>query len=102
MAKSHFNASPLSLAGFVWKNLWRRRLRTLLTLGGIGMAIGAFVGLVGFSSAFEDEWLRIYSSSGTDIAVIQRTFLNTSMDEAAGTTIRGLPMVAQVTPVIYN
>src|ERR1035441_10326907 len=95
-------AASLSFSGFAFKNLWRRRLRTLLTLGGIGMAIGAFVGLVGFSSAFEDEWLRIYSSSGTDIAVIQRTFLNTSMDEAAGTTIRGLPMVAQVTPVIYN
>ncbi len=75
MANSHFKASPLSLTGFVWKNLWRRRLRTLLTLCGIGMAIGAFVGLVGFSSAFENEWLRIYSSSGTDIAVIQQTFL---------------------------
>ena len=76
MTSSDFKASPLSLTRFVFKNLWRRRLRTLLTLGGIGMAIGAFVGLVGFSSAFEDEWLRIYSSSGTDIAVIQRTFLN--------------------------
>ena len=63
-------ASQLSLTGFAWKNLWRRRFRTLLTLCGIGIAIGAFVGLVGFSRAFEHEWLRIYSSSGTDIAVL--------------------------------
>jgi len=42
------------------------------------MAIGAFVGLVGFSRAFEREWMRIYSSSGIDIAVIQQTFLNTT------------------------
>jgi putative ABC transport system permease protein len=102
MANSHFNASPLSLTGFVWKNLWRRRLRTLLTLCGIGMAIGAFVGLVGFSSAFENEWLRIYSSSGTDIAVIQQTFLNTSLDESAGATLKSLPLVARATPVIFN
>jgi putative ABC transport system permease protein len=102
MPNSRFNAPPLSLAGFVWKNLWRRRLRTLLTLCGIGMAIGAFVGLVGFSSAFEDEWLRIYSSSGTDISVIQQTFLNTSLDESAGVTLKSLPLVAQATPVIYN
>jgi len=102
MAKSLFHAPPLSLAGFVWKNLWRRRLRTLLTLCGIGMAIGAFVGLVGFSSAFENEWLRIYSSSGTDIAVIQQTFLNTSMNESAGATLKALPVVAQETPVIFN
>jgi putative ABC transport system permease protein len=102
MAKSHFKVSPLSLTGFVQKNLWRRRLRTLLTLCGIGMAIGAFVGLVGFSSAFENAWLRIYSSSGTDIAVIQKTFLNTSMDETAGATLQSLSLVAQATPVIFN
>lgn len=48
-------AAQLTFAGFAWKNLWRRRLRTLLTLGGIGMGIGAFVGLVGFMamSVFE-------------------------------------------------
>lgn len=102
MAQSHFGAPPLSLTGFVWKNLWRRRLRTLLTLCGIGMAVGAFVGLVGFSSAFENGWLRIYSSSGTDITVIQQTFLNTSLDEAAGATLNSLQFVAQATPVIFN
>jgi putative ABC transport system permease protein len=94
--------AQLSFTGFVWKNLWRRRLRTLLTLCGIGMAIGAFVCLVGLSSAFEQEWMRIYSSSGTDIAVIQQTFLNTSMDESAVTKLRALPVVAQATPMIYN
>ncbi len=65
-------ASQLSFTGFALKNLWRRRLRTLLTLGGIGMAIGAFVALVGFSRSFEHEWLRMYASSGTDIAVVQQ------------------------------
>src|SRR5208283_3390151 len=94
MSKSRPNPSPLSLPGFVWKNLWRRKLRTILTLCGIGMAIGAFVGLVGFSSAFESEWLRIYSSSGTDISVIQQTFLNTSVDESVGATLNSLPLVA--------
>src|ERR1039458_4783990 len=94
--------SQLSFTGFVWKNLWRRRLRTLLTLCGIGMAIGAFVGLVGFSRAFEHEWLRIYTSSGTDIAVIQQTFLNTSVDESAAEKVKALPIEAQATPMIYN
>jgi putative ABC transport system permease protein len=74
--------SQLSFAGFAWKNLWRRRLRTLLTLCGIGMAIGAFVALVGFSRSFESEWLRLYSSSGTDIAVVDKNFMNSSVDQA--------------------
>lgn len=66
------------------------------------MAVGAFVGLVGFSSAFQQQWMRIYSSSGTDLSVIQGTFLNTTLNESAAATIRGLPFVEQVSPTIYN
>jgi putative ABC transport system permease protein len=95
-------AAQLSFAGFAWKNLWRRRLRTLLTLGGIAMAIGAFVALVGFSRSFEHEWSRLYSSSGTDIAVVEKTFLNASVDESLVLKLRALPMVAQATPMIFN
>jgi len=92
----------LSFLGFVLKNLRRRRLRTLLTLCGIGVAVGAFVGLVGFSSGFEQQWMRIYSSSGTDVAVIQGTFLNTTLNESATDKLKSLPVVAQVSPTIYN
>jgi len=95
-------ASQLSFAGFARKNLWRRRLRTLLTLIGIGMAIGAFVALVGFSRSFEHEWLRLYSSSGTDIAVVEKTFLNTSVSESIGDKLRAVPVVAQAEPMIFN
>lgn len=95
-------AKSLSFTGFVVKNLLRRRLRTLLTLAGIGTAVGAFVGLVGFSSAFEQQWMRIYSSSGTDVAVIQGTFLNTSMDESTVTKLVKVPVVAQASPTIFN
>src|ERR1035437_1103859 len=95
-------ASQLSFTGFAWKNLWRRRLRTLLTLCGIGMAIGAFVALVGFSRAFEHEWLRMYQSAGTDIAVVEKSFLNTSLDESLGAKLMTLPVVEQARPMIFN
>ncbi len=95
-------ASSLSFTGFVWKNLRRRRLRTLLTLGGISMAVGAFVGLVGFSRSLEQQWMQIYSSSRTDIAVIHGTFLNTSLDESATDKVKSLPLVAQAAPAIFD
>ncbi|MGA2754446.1 MAG: ABC transporter permease [Terracidiphilus sp.] len=95
-------ASSLSFTGFVWKNLRRRRLRTLLTLGGISMAVGAFVGLVGFSRSLEQQWMQIYSSSRTDIAVIHGTFLNTSLDESATDKVKALPLVAQAAPAIFD
>ena len=95
-------ASSLTLTGFVLKNLQRRRLRTLLTLCGIGMAVGAFVALVGFSRSLEQQWMQIYSASGTDLTVVQGTFLNTSMDEGAAAKLAALPDVAAVAPIIFN
>lgn len=94
--------SQLSFAGFAWKNLWRRRLRTLLTLCGIGMAIGAFVALVGFSRSFEYEWQRLYSSSGTDIAVVDKNFMNSSVNEALQSKLRAVPVVDLAEPMIFN
>ncbi len=95
-------AAPLSFTGFAWKNLWRRRLRTLLTLGGITMGIGAFVALVGFSRGFEHEWLRMYTSAGIDIVVVQTNFIGSALDESLGAKISALPDVAQIAPVIFN
>jgi len=95
-------AAQLSFTGFAWKNLWRRRLRTLLTLGGITMGIGAFVALVGFSRAFEHEWLRLYTNAGTDIAVVETNFLNTSLNQSLGTKIRAVSEVERAEPMIFN
>ncbi len=95
-------ASSLSLTRLVWKNLHRRRLRTLLTLCGISMAVGAFVALVGFSRSFEQQWMQIYSSSRTDIAVIRGTFLNTSLDESVTDKVKAVPLVAQAAPAIFD
>jgi putative ABC transport system permease protein len=92
----------LSFVGFAWRNVWRRRLRTALTLCGIGMGIGAFVALVGFSRSFEHAWLQMYESAGTDLAVVQKTFLNTSVDQSVGTTLRQIPQIAIAAPMIFN
>jgi putative ABC transport system permease protein len=95
-------SAALTLADFAWKNVWRRRMRAFLTLCGIGMGIGAFVALVGFSRGFEQEWLKMYESAGTDIDVVQKTFMATTVDEGAGLVLEKLPEIAQVSPVIVN
>jgi len=94
--------SHLSFTGFAWKNLWRRRLRTFLTLCGIGMAIGAFVALVGFSRSFENEWLKLYSSSGTDIAVVDKNFMNSSVNQSQQETLRAVRVIDRADPMIFN
>ena len=92
----------MSFIRIALKNLLRRRLRTVLTLCGVGVGIAAFVALVGFSRSFEDQWAKLYESSGTDIAVVQKTFLNTFVDESVGEKLRSLPFVAAADPVIVN
>jgi len=92
----------LSFVGFAWRNVWRRRLRTALTLCGIGMGIGAFVTLVGFSRSFEQAWLEMYANAGTDLAVVQKTFLNTSVDQSAGAVLARIPQIAISAPMVIN
>ncbi len=95
-------SATLTLADFAWKNVWRRRMRTCLTMCGIGMGIGAFVALVGFSHGFEQAWLKMYEAAGTDIDVVQKTFMATTVAESAGPILQALPEVAQAAPVIVN
>jgi putative ABC transport system permease protein len=92
----------LSFVGFAWRNVWRRRLRTALTLCGIGMGIGAFVALVGFSRSFEHAWLEMYENAGTDLAVVQKTFLNTSVDQSIAPVLQRIPQIAIAAPMIIN
>lgn len=92
----------LSFAGFAWRNVWRRRLRTALTLCGIGMGIGAFVALVGFSRSFEHAWLEMYESAGTNLAVVQKTFLNTSINQSVEPTLKQIPQIEIAAPMVLN
>jgi putative ABC transport system permease protein len=66
------------------------------------MAIGAFVALVGFSRSFEYEWQRLYSSSGTDIAVVDKNFMNSSVNQALQSKLRAVSVVDQAEPMIFN
>jgi putative ABC transport system permease protein len=68
----------------------------------VAVGIAAFVALVGFSKSFEHEWANLYASSGIDIAVVQKTFINTTVDQSAGRVLRDLPEVARAEPMIVN
>jgi len=92
----------LSLFQMAVRTISRRRLRTALTLGGVALGIAAFVALVGFSRSFEKEWMKALESSGTDIAVVQKTFLNTSVDQGIEAKLRSLPGIADVAPMVFN
>jgi putative ABC transport system permease protein len=53
----------------VARGLWRRPIRTALTLVGIAIGIAAVVALVGISRGFKKSWESGLKSRGTDIVV---------------------------------
>ncbi|HZZ27275.1 MAG TPA: ABC transporter permease [Pirellulales bacterium] len=54
---------------FLLKNLLRRPARTLLTIVGLAVAVGAVVSLVGVASGFKDSFMKIYESRDVDLVV---------------------------------
>lgn len=53
----------------VARGLWRRPVRTGLTLVGISIGIAAVVALVGISRGFEQSWATGMKARGTDVVV---------------------------------
>ncbi|HEV3218928.1 MAG TPA: ABC transporter permease [Candidatus Acidoferrales bacterium] len=57
----------------ICKNLLRRRTRSLLTIAGIAIGIGAVVALASLAWGFESSWVRTYTARGTDMIVTKVT-----------------------------
>ncbi|HEY5310957.1 MAG TPA: ABC transporter permease [Pirellulales bacterium] len=83
----------------VLKNVSLRPARSLLTVLGLAVAVGAVVALVGIATRFEDSFLDLYRRRGGDL-VIQRAGgavqLSSGIDESLGQRIRRLPGVNKV------
>ncbi|MBE3135662.1 MAG: ABC transporter permease [Acidobacteria bacterium] len=83
-------------------NILRRPLRSVLTVCGVALGVGAFVALIGFASAFEREWLQVYRSKGTDICVIRGTWLRAQVDESLCEELRALSVVSEAAPIAID
>ena len=59
----------MTLLQLTLKNLGRRRVRTLLTVLGIGLGIGAVVALLGLAWGLEASWTDAYKARKTDLVV---------------------------------
>jgi putative ABC transport system permease protein len=84
---------------FISKNLFRRRMRTLLTVVGLGVAVAAVVSLVGISQGFERSYLKLYAKSQTDLVVQQAAGtmqLTATLDESLGERMAEVPGVKSV------
>lgn len=84
---------------FIFRNLVRRPLRSLLTAFAIAIAIGAVIALVGIANGFEHTFLKLYANAGVDMVVVRkgtRHRENSTLDETLGDRIKQIEGVREV------
>lgn len=85
----------------VTANLLGRPVRTLLTLSGVAVAVGAVVALVGVSDGFERSLRDAYESRGVDLVVLQAGKMQQAMSvlpESLGERLAELPEIESFSP----
>jgi putative ABC transport system permease protein len=90
---------------FVLKNLLRRKVRSALTLVGVGISVAAVVALVGIAQRFESSFRDLYSRRGVDLIVVRagtRQRMASSLPERVGDRIRQLRGVRTVSPGLMD
>jgi putative ABC transport system permease protein len=84
---------------FLLKNLLRRPARTMLTIVGLAVAVGAVVSLVGVSRGFKDSFMKVYESRDVDLVVTRaggNDKLNAGLPEQLAEPISKIKGVKQV------
>jgi ABC-type antimicrobial peptide transport system permease subunit len=100
---SHTLPLPLELVAL--RQLWRRRLRTALTMAGIGVGVASMVALYSLTAGFMDQFNQFSSAGGGDLTLRQADVADTSLsaiDERIGRAIAGMPQVEDVTGMVLG
>jgi putative ABC transport system permease protein len=84
---------------FIFKNITRRLLRSLLTIVAVAIAIGSVVALVGIADGFEHTFLGLYANAGVDMIVVRGSGarqMNSALDQDLGDRMKKVPGVKEV------
>ncbi len=86
-------------------NLWHRKIRSLLTLLGVGISIAAFVAIIGLADGLKHSLVSTFQARGTDLVVIEKgvvDILSSSIDAAYKDKLQGMPLIEQVAPILLD
>jgi putative ABC transport system permease protein len=89
----------MRFVSIIWKNVYRRRTRSLLTICGLGVAVATVVSLVGISESFQRHFIDLYAARGVDMVVQKygaNAELSISLPDELGDRIRKIPHVSGV------
>jgi ABC-type antimicrobial peptide transport system permease subunit len=87
----------------IFKNLWRRKTRTILTLVAVSLGVGAIVAFVAIGNGLVSGFTEIFSGSEADLVLSQADALDPSIsvvDESVADEVANLPGVKRVSGMI--
>ncbi|MFH0753147.1 MAG: ABC transporter permease [Candidatus Omnitrophota bacterium] len=93
----------MNLLAIVIKNLCHQKIRTTLTILGIGISIAAFVSLRGLADNLEQSLQTTYKVRGSDLIVMEKATLDifaSSIDQKYITSLKSIPHVREATPCL--
>ena len=89
----------------IFKNLLRRKVRSLLTVVGIAVGVAAVVAMTAIAWGFEKSWTGTYTARGTDLAVTKtasKSPMPAAFDEAVGEQLGKLSGVQAVSGLLTD
>jgi ABC-type antimicrobial peptide transport system permease subunit len=95
----------LPFGGMAVQNLWQRSTRTLLTLGAIGLTVGAILALEALVQGFIASFTDMAGSTQAEIMVRQADIADTTLsviDERVVDTIAAMPEVQSASGVVFT
>jgi ABC-type antimicrobial peptide transport system permease subunit len=95
----------LPIGGMAIQGLWRRRARTLLTLGGLALTVGAVMALDGVTRGFIGMATDLASGLDTEVVVREADVSDiaySAIDERVTDKISALPAVKNASGVIFT
>ncbi len=94
----------MSFFTIVFRSLWRRPVRTSLTLVGISIGIAAVVALVGMASGYEKSVVKQLDVIGIDVIVsnMEGGIMPKAFDESLQEKIGAMPGVKEATSVLMQ
>jgi radical SAM superfamily enzyme YgiQ (UPF0313 family) len=94
----------MNLFTITLKNVWHRKIRTGLTILGVGISVAAFVSFMGLANNLEEMLETLYKSRGTDLVVEKGTadILSSVVDGGYLHAMKELPGVVEVSPVLAH
>lgn len=89
----------------IWRNLMRRKVRSLLTVAGVAVGVAAVVSLVAMGDGFYAQMNSMLSRGGADLSVRQAKAADmtlSALDEDIGRRLAAMPEVEHVSGLILG